>query len=257
MSKKTNEIRRKIKEKEEKYKRKLTYKEVKRIEKDVLRKYNMRKKVAGIFLALGITTVGGVTAGHLLASGSNDVPENAKKTEATIENSENMDTSKKTNDFKENLQTLTYSQITEEIAKEYNEEYDTNLTASDISYIKSNPQYLTIDEDGTYVQDYRQSGENNEYIYDNIKDVYVFINKKDDTIISSIGKVENEVKNIDTNIVMLSGKQEYVESDKKIDITKGKYKEQLEEMYKAMQEKSKQKTQDDTQEKQVENEERE
>ena len=80
----------------------------------------------------------------------------------------------------------------EEIAKEYNEEYDTNLTASDISYIKSNPQYLTIDEDGTYVQDYRQSGENNEYIYDNIKDVYVFINKKDDTIISSIGKVEND-----------------------------------------------------------------
>ena len=141
--------------------------------------------------------------------------------------------------------------------KEYNEEYDTNLTASDISYIKSNPQYLTIDEDGTYVQDYRQSGENNEYIYDNIKDVYVFINKKDDTIISSIGKVENEVKNIDTNIVMLSGKQEYVESDKKIDITKGKDKEQLEEMYKAMQEKSKQKTQDDTQEKQVKNEERE
>ena len=56
---------------------------------------------------------------------------------------------------------------------------------------------------------------------------------------------------------MLSGKQEYVESYKKIDITKGKYKEQLEEMYKAMQEKSKQKTQDDTQEKQVENEERE
>lgn len=256
MSKKTNEIRRKIKEKEKKYKRKLTYKEVKRIERDVLRKYNIRKKVAGIFLALGITTVGGVTAGHLLASGSNDVPENAKKTEATIENSEKTDTSKKTNDFKENLQTLTYSQITEEIAKEYNEEYDTNLTASDISYIKSNPQYLAI-EDGTYVQDYRQSGENNEYIYDNIEYVYVFINKKDDTIISSIGKVEYEVKNIDTNIVMLSGKQEYVESDKKIDITKGKDKEQLEEMYKAMQEKSKQKTQDDTQEKQVENKERE
>ena len=256
MSKKTNEIRRKIKEKEKKYKRKLTYKEVKRIERDVLRKYNIRKKVAGIFLALGITTVGGVTAGHLLASGSNDVPENAKKTEATIENSEKTDTSKKTNDFKENLQTLTYSQITEEIAKEYNEEYDTNLTASDISYIKSNPQYLAI-EDGTYVQDYRQSGENNEYIYDNIEYVYVFINKKDDTIISSIGKVEYEVKNIDTNIVMLSGKQEYVESDKKIDITKGKDKEQLEEMYKAMQEKSKQKTQDDTQENEVENKERE
>lgn len=109
-----------------------------------------------------------------MASGSNDVPENAKKTDATIENSEKTDTSKKTNDFKENLQTLTYSQITEEIAKEYNEEYDTNLTASDISYIKSNPQYLTIDEDGTYVQDYRQSGENNEYIYDNIK-MYMYL----------------------------------------------------------------------------------
>ena len=119
MSKKTNEIRRKIKEKEEKYKRKLTYKEVKRIEKDVLKKYNRRKKIAGIFLALGITTVGGATAGLLLASGSNDVPENAKKTEATIENSEKTDTSKKTNDFKENLQTLTYSQITEEIAHKY------------------------------------------------------------------------------------------------------------------------------------------
>ena len=230
-------------------KQELTEKQRKRITEKIVKQEKRKRNIKAILVSLGI-----LTGGVVLLNPANE-PETKPTIETTID--ETKTTSDAKEEFTQSMKVKTYNQILEDIANEYNEKYGTKLSPTDITYIKSNPQYLTIDEDGTYVQDYRQSGENNEYIYDNIKDVYVFINKKDDTIISSIGKVENEVKNIDTNIVMLSGKQEYVESDKKIDITKGKDKEQLEEMYKAMQEKSKQKTQDDTQEKQVKNEERE
>ena len=131
------------------------------------------------------------------------------------------------------------------------------MSASDIAYIQSNPQFLAIDDNGTYIQDYKQSQDYSQYITSGIKNVYVFINKNDNTIISSIGKVSNDIQNVDTKIVMGTEKKEYVESDKKIDITEGKNKEEKEEIYEAMQQKAQQKTQDSTQEKQVENEERE
>ena len=76
------------------------------------------------------------------------------------------------------------------------------------------------------------------YVYDN--SVYkenqnnVFVNKKDNTIISSIGKVKDEVQNIDTKIVMDSQRKEYISNSEKIDITQGKTNEEIDEIYNAM-----------------------
>ena len=125
-------------------------------------------------------------------------------------------------------------QILEDIANEYNEKYGTKLSPTDITYIKSNPQFLAIDNNGEYVQDYKETQKYDSYIQDKIKNIYVFVNKKDNTIISSIGKVEDEVQNIDTKIVMDSQKKEYISNSKKIDITQGKTNEEIDEIYNAM-----------------------
>lgn len=253
MSSKTKEIRKRIQIAEEKKGRELTKTEKQKIEKKVIKKYIRENLIRGAFLAIGITIGAGGYA--LLTEGNNKPQENPQQTETTIDNTEKKQSTEK--DFKENIKAITYSQITEEIAKEYNEKYNTSLSASDISYIQSNPQFLAIDDNGTYIQDYKQSQDYSQYITSGIKNVYVFINKNDNTIISSIGKVSNDIQNVDTKIVMGTEKKEYVESDKKIDITEGKNKEEKEEIYEAMQQKTQQKTQDNTQEKQVENEERE
>lgn len=253
MSSKTKEIRKRIQIAEEKKGRELTKTEKQKIEKKVIKKYRRENLIRGAFLAIGITIGAGGYA--LLTEGNNKPQENPQQTETTIDNTEKKQSTEK--DFKENIKAITYSQITEEIAKEYNEKYNTSLSASDISYIQSNPQFLAIDDNGTYIQDYKQSQDYSQYITSGIKNVYVFINKNDNTIISSIGKVSNDIQNVDTKIVMGTEKKEYVESDKKIDITEGKNKEEKEEIYEAMQQKTQQKTQDNTQEKQVENEERE
>ena len=115
-----------------------------------------------------------------------------------------------------------------------NEEYDTKLSAADITYIKSNPQFLAIDNNGEYIQDYKQTQKYGSYIQDKIKNIYVFINKEDNTIISSIGKVADKVQNIDTKIVMDSQRKEYISNNEKIDITQGKTSEEIEEIYNAM-----------------------
>ena len=253
MSSKTKEIRKRIQIAEEKKGRELTKTEKQKIEKKVIKKYRRESLIRGAFLAIGITIGAGAHA--LLTEGNNKPQENPQQTETTIDNTEKKQSTEK--DFKENIKAITYSQITEEIAKEYNEKYNTNLSASDIAYIQSKPQFLAIDDNGTYIQDYKQSQDYSQYITSGIKNVYVFINKNDNTIISSIGKVSNDIQNVDTKIVMGTEKKEYVESDKKIDITEGKNKEEKEEIYEAMQQKAQQKTQDSTQEKQVENEERE
>lgn len=132
------------------------------------------------------------------------------------------------------MKVKTYNQILEDIANEYNEKYGTKLSPTDITYIKSNPQFLAIDNKGEYIQDYKETQKYDSYIQDKIKNIYVFVNKKDNTIISSIGKVKDEVQNIDTKIVMDSQRKEYISNSEKIDITQGKTNEEIDEIYNAM-----------------------
>jgi hypothetical protein len=90
------------------------------------------------------------------------------------------------------------------------------------------------DKEGEYIQDYKETQKYDSYIQDKIKNIYVFVNKKDNTIISSIGKVKDEVQNIDTKIVMDSQRKEYISNSEKIDITQGKTNEEIDEIYNAM-----------------------
>lgn len=240
MSKKTNEIRKRIQIAEEKKGRELTEKERQRIEKKVILKYRRENFIRGAFLAVGITIGAG---GHaLLTDGSNTSKEtnNKQATEMQIDNQE-----KNNNSFKEDLKYNTntiipeenenseidYDEIISEILDEYNEKYNTELSSEDISYIKSNPQFLGISNDGTYIQDYKQNTPTEEYISDNIKDIYIMINNKDNTIITSLGKVKGKIENIDTKVVMDSERDEYFESDKKINLTENKNEEQIEQIY--------------------------
>lgn len=239
MSKKTNEIIRRIQIKEEKLERKLTTKEKRKIEKSVIREYRRKNIIKGIFSTLGIITIG-AGAHALLTDGSEHQQDNKTELEMEIENQEEV-----TNTFKEELKVdidaitqeqneeneVDYDKIMAEILDEYNEKYDIELTEEDISYIKSNPQFLGITDDGTYIQDYKQNTPVQEYIDDGIKDIYVMINNNDNTIISSLGKVDGKITNIDTKVVMDGQRNEYFESDKKIDLTEDKNQEEIEQIY--------------------------
>ena len=152
------------------------------------------------------------------------------------------------------MKVKTYNQILEDIANEYNEKYGTKLSPTDITYIKSNPQFLAIDNKGEYIQDYKETQKYDSYIQNKIKNIYVFVNKKDNTIISSIGKVKDEVQNIDTKIVMDSQRKEYISNSEKIDITQGKTNEEIDEIYNAMEIKQQEKEKDkETQIKYIDN----
>ena len=185
-----------------------------------------KRNIKAILVSLGI-----LTGGVVLLN-----PAKEAETKPSIETS--IDETKTTSDAKEeftqSIKVKTYNQILEDIANEYNEEYDTKLSAADITYIKSNPQFLAIDNNGEYIQDYKQTQKYGSYIQDKIKNIYVFINKEDNTIISSIGKVADKVQNIDTKIVMDSQRKEYISNNEKIDITQGKTSEEIEEIYNAM-----------------------
>lgn len=246
MSKKTNEIRKRIQFKEEKLGRSLTKQERQKIEKSVIRKYRRENFIRGAFLAIGITIGAG---GHALLTAGNNPEKENNKTQTEMQ----MDTQDETtNPFKDGLKVeigsnttekeeteknnqIDYEKIMSEIIEEYNEKYDTKLSEEDISFIKSNPQYLGVTEDGTYIQDYKQKTPVKEHIRDGVEDIYVIINNKDNTIISSLGKVDRKITNIDTKVVMAYGRKEYFESDKKIDLTKDKNEEEVKQIYEAIQ----------------------
>lgn len=243
MSKKTNEIRKRIQIAEEKKGRELTEKERKKIERKVTLKYRRENFIRGAFLAVGITIGAG---GHALLTEGNNANKDTNNKQATEMQIDNQE--KNTNSFKEDLKYNTntivpeekenteidYNKIISEILEEYKEKYNIELSLEDISYIKSNPQFLGISEDGTYIQDYKQNTPTEEYIYDNIKDIYVMINNKDNTIITSLGNVEGKIENIDTKVIMDNERNEYFESDKKIDLTENKNEEQIEQIYDAL-----------------------
>lgn len=265
MGKKTEEIRRRIQLAEEKKGDKLTKKEKQRIEKKVLLKYRKQNFIKAAFLSIGIVIGAG---GHAALTSGNSQNKNTDiEQETTIEQETNteqetsieQETEEQNesgkNTFKESLTVDTPINTEQETQKqtnnenktneidfdtmiyqmtlEYNKKYNTYLSTGDIKYIKSNPQYLKISDDGTFVFDYKGMSKYKGIINGNIGDIYILINGKDNTIISSLGKVNDEVTNIDTKFVMNSNRKEYYSSDKKIDLTENKKKEEIEGMYKA------------------------
>ena len=99
--------------------------------------------------------------------------------------------------------------------------------------LKSTPQFLGV-KDWKYIQDDKQETEVDTYITDKIKNIYVLVNKKDKTIIGSLGKIEGELQNVDTKIVMDQERKEYIEKGESVNITKIVDKELLDDMYSAI-----------------------
>ncbi len=207
-------------------KQELTEKQRKRITEKIVKQEKRKRNIKAVLVSLGI-----LTGGVVLLNPANE-PETKPTIETTVDEAKTTSDAKE--EFTQSMKVKTYNQILEDIANEYNEKYGTKLSPTDITYIKSNPQFLAIDNNGEYVQDYKETQKYDSYIQDKIKNIYVFVNKKDNTIISSIGKVEDEVQNIDTKIVMDSQKKEYISNSKKIDITQGKTNEEIDEIYNAM-----------------------
>lgn len=207
-------------------KQELTEKQRKRITEKIVKQEKRKRNIKAILVSLGI-----LTGGVVLLNPANE-PETKPTIETTID--ETKTTSDAKEEFTQSMKVKTYNQILEDIANEYNEKYGTKLSPTDITYIKSNPQFLAIDNKGEYIQDYKETQKYDSYIQDKIKNIYVFVNKKDNTIISSIGKVKDEVQNIDTKIVMDSQRKEYISNSEKIDITQGKTNEEIDEIYNVM-----------------------
>lgn len=245
MSRKTNEMREEISKKEKRLERKLTEREKKNIERRIERKYRKRNFIKRTFVVLGITSFW-VVGAKLLTSGD-QTQRNKKEIIKEIEDKSNSETT----NFKESIKIDTntteqettdkerqdYVETINDLLDEYNEKYGTDLSNSDITYIKSKPSYLGIDEQGNYIYDSKGITPVKENV--NVQGtIYVMINKNDKKIISSIGKLDNrekfETKNIDTKIIIDWDRNEYIESDKKIDFTYGKTPEQIKSIYEAI-----------------------
>lgn len=254
-----------IREKEEEEGRKLNRKE-----KDKIVKRNGLKvigKIAGIAL-MGALAIGGAAKGvKALTAGnqtrietenkkaqnteSQNKEENIIKTDKKQESKSEQTPEEKRKSFMKENSAVTYNNVIENMVKQYNEQYDTNLSANDITYIKSHPQFLAMDNNGNYIQDYRQSEQYQNYLTDlnkNNVDIYTFINKKDDKIVASVGKIYNKIENVDTKVVMNAQGKEYTESDKKLNIIDGKDREETQKIFDALEIKDGQKEQGENQE---------
>ena len=182
---------------------------------------------------------------------SQNKEENIIKTDKKQESKSEQTPEEKRKSFMKENSAVTYNNVIENMVKQYNEQYGTNLSANDITYIKSHPQFLAMDNNGNYIQDYRQSEQYQNYLTDlnkNNVDIYTFINKKDDKIVASVGKIYNKIENVDTKVVMNAQGKEYTESDKKLNIIDGKDREETQKIFDALEIKDGQKEQGENQE---------
>lgn len=274
MGKKTNEIRMRITKAEEKKGEPLTKQERRNIEAKVQRKYRRQNIIRGAFLALGIGA--GATGTYLLTEGKapkdveitqdeNEtdikIKENEENKELNIsvnkdrevfineikvnipEEKQNIEETPKIQNTQEPKQTQKpeeqNSKVIQEILDEYNEKYNTDLEESDISYLKSTPNFLGIDANGKYIQDYKENTEIKDYILGEygIGPIYIILNNKEEKIIASMGEIEKELVDVDTKIVMSEEGKEYIASENKINLTENKDQETKESIYKALESK--------------------
>lgn len=244
-------VLKKKKELEQKTGRKVSEKGLEKIKQNVInemeneQKHEKRKeflKKLGIGAVATTAVVGAAVIGHEKIEES--------KNDRAKEQMENTTNIPQNTAIEETEKEIDENQIFEKILDEYNAKYpDTPITEEDLGIIKSTPQFLTkqVNEDGTisYIQDYNTEGlaENQEYIYDDIQDTYIVVNKADNSIILTEGMVEYNVADIKT-INAKIGDTEYIDNGKNIELQeeseadkagnyidlKNKYEERLEEI---------------------------
>lgn len=269
----SEEIRRRIKAKEKREGRPLSKQERRKIEKNVIRKHRKENIIRALFLSLGI--VAGATTTKALDRGRT-ISSNQPKQEQTIEQDSTMtnqaieqdstianqaieqdssianqaieqyntQTKGKTyDDFKDSLyvnsnDTINYNQVEQEIINEFNQINNDNLTKDDVAYLLSKPQFIGIDENNQYIQDYKEETKVSQYKTSGIGNIYVAIDRRDNSVIYSVGKIDNKVANVDTKVVMKNDSNgqriEYFKSNKAINPTLNKDEKSINNIYETM-----------------------
>jgi len=269
----SEEIRRRIKAKEKREGRPLSKQERRKIEKNVIRKHRKENIIRALFLSLGI--VAGATTTKALDRGRT-ISSNQPKQEQTIEQDSTMtnqaieqdstianqaieqdssianqaieqyntQTKGKTyDDFKDSLHvnsndTINYNQVEQEIINEFNQINNDNLTKDDVAYLLSKPQFIGIDENNQYIQDYKEETKVSQYKTSGIGNIYVAIDRRDNSVIYSVGKIDNKVANVDTKVVMKNDSNgqriEYFKSNKAINPTLNKDEKSINNIYETM-----------------------
>ena len=258
----SEEIRRRIKSKEKREGRPLSKQERRKIEKNVIRKHRKENIIRALFLSLGI--VAGATTTKALDRGRT-ISSNQPKQEQTIEQDSTManqaieqdstmtnqtteqyntQTKERTyDDFKDSLHvnsndTINYNQVEQEIINEFNQINNDNLTKDDVAYLLSKPQFIGIDENNQYIQDYKEETKVSQYKTSGIGNIYVAIDRRDNSVIYSVGKIDNKVANVDTKVVMKNDSNgqriEYFKSNKAINPTLNKDEKSINNIYETM-----------------------
>ena len=229
-------IRKKIEEektKKEENGEKLTKEEIKNIIKKEKRKCHRRATWIAITAALGITA--GTKGIKLL--------EAPKDNNIKIEEQVNNENKRKSFIEKNKVNTTIEKQEEKFKLKDTLAEYNYNIESENIGYIESNPAFLYVDDNKNYIFDYKEKTDVDNYIRNDkenkIGKMYTLVNKKNNTIISSIGEVNSKIVNIDTKQVKDLENKEYEQEKNTLDLTKkyGKEKtqEELEKMYSSIQ----------------------
>lgn len=250
----SEEIKKRIERSEKKLGRELTKNERRKIEKKVIRKHRRENFIRGLFLAAGVFL--GASGVKALDSGKNiEKQHNQQTQEAIINSKENIsqnekyvkDNKSQEDKFRDSLivdkdelnkktkeEEIDYEKIEQKIIDEYNQEYNDNLTKEETSIIQSTPQFVGIDKNNNYIQDYKQETPVVQYKTNGIGNIYVAIDNRDEKIIYSVGKIEGKIVNVDTKVVQTynDGKRkEYFESNNNLDITKNKDEKEVNNIY--------------------------
>lgn len=128
-----------------------------------------------------------------------------------------------------------FDTLVQDIVNEYNEIYNETLNNEDVGFYENRTNILGVDEQNNYFIDveniYRTTNTISDGIDNKIENTYMVIDRRNDEVIASLGKVNGEYVDIDTrNIKTFSGK-EYNGSDKTVKLTNLKDKKQLDEIY--------------------------
>ena len=227
-------IRNKIKKEEEIKGRKLYPEERKKFIRNEKKK--CRRKAAWIAIAASLGIAAGAKGVKLL--------ESQKENKVNVETQTKIDDKRK--DFLEKTKadvtpTPTITPEEEKLeAKDILAEQGYNIDDDKIGCIKSKPQFITINENQEYVDDYKENTEASDYITDNkrIEDMYTLINRDDNTVITTLGRIDDKYVNIDAKQVKVDGK-EYFQVENVVDVTKDdqgneKTQEELEKIYEAL-----------------------
>ena len=240
-----SKIRKEIEKAREKY-GPLSAEQKRKIAKRVHAKVKRNFKIGLILAAIGITTGIGAGVKLLDAPKQNDKVVTQEQTTSTREefiNQIKVDTTELDNVAE--VEVAEENKIFEQIVEEYNAKYpDTPISEEDLGMIETQPQFLTkqTNEDGsiTYIENYKTQADqlqaNQEYIYGGCGDVYIVVNKKDNTIILSQAAVDYNEVNFETKIAMV-GDKEYVASERSL--TLGETAEEKREIYNQLKDKFK------------------